>query len=139
MRKRTKITGEMMGAAMEAGGLKYRLAESPDSPELNAELNETVLRLLRTLTGITLPLLTPIHPAGLRCSSLAYSRYARSSRLAGRAPRRPRWHTYSDQGPYGRVGRGNDHAGGIRPADGHPERNGVALGVHAGDGVRVPA
>ena len=27
------------------------------------------------------------------------SRYARSSRLAGRAPRRPRWHTYSDEGP----------------------------------------
>jgi hypothetical protein len=46
MRKRTKITGEMMGAAMEAVGLKYRLAENPDSPELNAELNETVLRLL---------------------------------------------------------------------------------------------
>ena len=31
-----------------------------------------------------------MHPAGLRCSSLAYSRYARSSRLAGRAPRRSR-------------------------------------------------
>src|SRR5262249_24011373 len=29
------------------------------------------------------------HPAGRRCSLLTYTRYARSSRLAGRAPRRP--------------------------------------------------
>ena len=33
---------------------------------------------------------SPMHPAWLRCSSLAYSRYAPSSRLAMRAPRRPR-------------------------------------------------
>jgi hypothetical protein len=32
----------------------------------------------------------PLHPARLRCSSLKYSRYSRSSRLAGRAHRRPR-------------------------------------------------
>jgi len=63
------------------------------------------------MTGITLPPLTPIHPAGLRCSSRAYSRYARSSRLAGRAPRRPRWHTCSDQGP---KDRGGASAGGTR-------------------------
>ena len=31
----------------------------------------------------------PMHPARLRCSSLTDSRYARSSRLAGRVPRRP--------------------------------------------------
>src|SRR5918995_1125429 len=30
-----------------------------------------------------------MHPAGLRCSSLTYTRYARSSRLAGQAPLRP--------------------------------------------------
>ncbi len=30
------------------------------------------------------------HPGGRRCSSLRYSRYPRSSRLASRAPRRPR-------------------------------------------------
>jgi hypothetical protein len=44
---------------------------------------------VRTLTGIDWPSWPPMHPAGPRCSSLAYSRYARSSRLAGRAPRRP--------------------------------------------------
>ena len=33
-----------------------------------------------------------MHPAGLRCSSLTYARYARSSRLAGRAPRRHNAH-----------------------------------------------
>ena len=32
----------------------------------------------------------PMHPARRRCSSLKYSRYSRSSRLAGRAPRRSR-------------------------------------------------
>src|SRR5947209_18000432 len=31
-----------------------------------------------------------MHPDWRRCSSLTYSRYARSSRLARRAPRRPR-------------------------------------------------
>src|SRR5688572_30160674 len=40
-----------------------------------------------------------MHPAGLRCSSLTYARYARSSRLAGRAPRRPEWRTYFRTGP----------------------------------------
>src|SRR5437667_11498639 len=40
-----------------------------------------------------------MHPAWLRCSSLTYSRYARSSRLATRAPRRPGRHTYSVTGP----------------------------------------
>src|SRR5450759_3519580 len=32
----------------------------------------------------------PLHPTRLRCSSLEYSRYSRSSCLAGRAHRRPR-------------------------------------------------
>ena len=32
-----------------------------------------------------------MHPFRLRCSSSAYPRYASSSRLAGRAPRRPRF------------------------------------------------
>ena len=32
----------------------------------------------------------PMHPLPRRCSSVEYSRYAPSSRLAGRAPRRPR-------------------------------------------------
>src|SRR5687767_4124051 len=40
-----------------------------------------------------------MHPAWRRCSSLTYARYARSSRLATRAPRRPNWHTYSRTGP----------------------------------------
>jgi hypothetical protein len=44
---------------------------------------------LRTRPGITVPFWTPMHPAWLRCSSFAYARYARSSRLATRAPRRP--------------------------------------------------
>jgi hypothetical protein len=32
----------------------------------------------------------PMHPASRRCSSVKYSRYSPSSRLARRAPRRPR-------------------------------------------------
>jgi hypothetical protein len=32
----------------------------------------------------------PLHPGRLRCSSLTYAQYSRSSRLAGRAHRRPR-------------------------------------------------
>lgn len=40
-----------------------------------------------------------MHPGWLRCSSLTYSRYARSSRLASRAPRHPVRHTYSVTGP----------------------------------------
>ena len=36
-----------------------------------------------------MPLWPPMHPARLRRSSHTYSRYARSSRLAGRAPQRP--------------------------------------------------
>src|SRR5687767_8818845 len=40
-----------------------------------------------------------MHPAWRRCSSLTCARYARSSRLATRAPRRPNWHTYSRTGP----------------------------------------
>src|SRR5882672_2444158 len=40
-----------------------------------------------------------MHPAGRRCSSLSYTRYARSSRLAGRAPRRPHLPTLFFRGP----------------------------------------
>jgi hypothetical protein len=46
MRKRKKVTADMMAAAMKATGLRYGLAEDPDSIELNAELNETVMKLL---------------------------------------------------------------------------------------------
>ena len=44
---------------------------------------------LMTLTKIKLPSGPPMHPAPRRCSLLTYSRYARSSRLAGQAPRHP--------------------------------------------------
>src|SRR5712664_1496107 len=54
---------------------------------------------LRARQRITSTFWTPMHPAGLRCSSLAYARYARSSRLAGRAPRRPECKRYSLTGP----------------------------------------
>ena len=54
---------------------------------------------VRTQARIRYPLWPPMHPAGLRCSSLTYARYARSSRLAGRAPRRPQCTPYSRQGP----------------------------------------
>ncbi len=40
-----------------------------------------------------------MHPSGRRCSALAYARYARFSRLAGRAPRRPYWSRYFLPGP----------------------------------------
>ena len=56
-------------------------------------------RTLRTRARIRYPLWPPMHPAGLRCSSLTYSRYARSSRLAGRAPRRPERRPYFAAGP----------------------------------------
>ena len=45
----------------------------------------------------------PMHPGWLRCSSLTYVEYARSSRLASRAPRRPEWHLDSLTRPYLRV------------------------------------
>src|SRR6266566_328512 len=44
---------------------------------------------LRACKGITVPFWLPMHPGGRRCSSLTYAGYARSSRLAGRAPRHP--------------------------------------------------
>jgi hypothetical protein len=46
-----------------------------------------------------------MHPAGLRCSSLTYARYARSSRLAGRAPRRPEMAHLFPDGPLSDAGR----------------------------------
>ena len=67
--------------------------------KLGPVLRRTTCDRLRTRPGITVPLWTPMHPAGLRCSSLSYTRYARSSRLAGRAPRRPEWRTYSRTNP----------------------------------------
>ena len=39
------------------------------------------------------------HPGWLRCSSLKYSRYSRSSRLAIRAPRAGIQHCFSEDGP----------------------------------------
>jgi len=46
----------------------------------------------------TAPFWTPMHPAWRRCSSLTYARYARSSRLAMRAPRRPEMtHLFPDR------------------------------------------
>src|SRR5712664_2426323 len=65
---------------------------------------------LRARQRITSTFWTPMHPAGLRCSSLAYARYARSSRLAGRAPRRPECKRYSLTGP-------NDHGVDVRHHD----------------------
>ena len=44
------------------------------------------LVLCSTITATYRP---PMHPASLRCSSVKYSRYSPSSRLAIRAPRRP--------------------------------------------------
>src|SRR5437588_6004298 len=41
------------------------------------------------------------HPGWLRCSSLKYSRYSRSSRLAIRAPRSAIWSSFSVDGPLG--------------------------------------
>ena len=45
---------------------------------------------LRTLVRIGLPSWPPMHPASRRCSSVTCARHASSSRLAIRAPRRPR-------------------------------------------------
>src|SRR5437879_3419433 len=39
------------------------------------------------------------HPVWLRCSSLKYSRYSRSSRLASRVPRSAIWSSFSVDGP----------------------------------------
>ncbi len=49
---------------------------------------------VRVRHEITAPSWAPMHPVWLRCSSLAYSRYAHSSRLARPAPRHPGRHTY---------------------------------------------
>jgi hypothetical protein len=62
--------------------------------------DETALgQAVRTLTTMTSASWTPMHPAWLRCSSHAYSRYAHASRLASRAPRRSRCRAYCGQGP----------------------------------------
>ena len=45
------------------------------------------------------------HPGWRRCSSLTYSRYARSSRLAIRAPRSGIWYLFSGYRPLGGVSR----------------------------------
>ena len=68
---------------------RFHGGQNPNRAWLRSDALPEVGRL-RTLIGIELPPWPPMHPAGLRCSSLTYSRYARSSRLAGRAPRRPR-------------------------------------------------
>ena len=41
-----------------------------------------------------MPSWPPMHPGGRRCSSLSYTRYARSSRLARRRLDTQRWRTY---------------------------------------------
>ena len=46
MRKRKKVTAAIMAAAMKATGQKYALADDPESPEMNAALSETMLKLL---------------------------------------------------------------------------------------------
>ena len=76
------------------GGIHYRSDLEVGSARsahrrLYGELRPHRRRGLRAPAGIRLPVWPPMHPAGLRCSSLTYARYARSSRLAGRAPRRP--------------------------------------------------
>src|SRR6058998_2336406 len=48
------------------------------------------------------------HPVWLRCSALTYSRYARSSRLASRAPRSAIWSLFSVDRPLVSVTDGSD-------------------------------
>ena len=86
-------TGEHWGEPARFMNRESRLV--PFATKLPAPLAGKTLLRLRALTGIRLPPWPPMHPAGRRCSSLTYARYARSSRLAGRAPRRPSWQPYS--------------------------------------------
>src|SRR5690349_6680267 len=58
--------------------------------------------VLRARAGITWPFGPPIHPAWLRCSSVTDEEYAPSSRLASRAPERPRWPPTCGAGYLGR-------------------------------------
>ena len=51
----------------------------------------------RARSRITAHFWSPIHPAWRRCSSVAYCRYARSSRLANRAPRQPKFQRILDR------------------------------------------
>ena len=57
--------------------------------EVSSPMGGYVCVGLRTLTKIKSPFWPPMHPAPRRCSLRTYSRYARSSRLAGQAPRHP--------------------------------------------------
>ena len=63
-----------------------------------------------------MPSWPPMHPGGRRCSSLSYTRYARSSRLARRRLDTQRWRTYFLTNPNERrdvpcVVRAPDHDG----------------------------
>ena len=73
-------------AAM-AGAGRVGPAEDDEAPRVRhaGAIGTTV----RTLTQTNVPSWAPMHPVPRRYSSLAYSRYAPSSRLAGRAPRCP--------------------------------------------------
>ena len=54
---------------------------------------------VRARQQITGPSWPPMHPGGRRCSSLSYTPYARSSRLARRAPRHPEMAQLFPDGP----------------------------------------
>src|SRR5918994_1122101 len=54
---------------------------------------------LRARPGITAPFWTPMHPAGLRCSSLAYPGMRAPRASPGRRLDAQRWRTYSRTGP----------------------------------------
>ncbi len=60
------------------------------SLDLSNELDSTKGRSLRMRKVTLQPGGVLMHPAPRRCSSVVYSRYVPSSRLAGRTPRRPR-------------------------------------------------
>ena len=72
-------------AAM-AGAGRVEPAEDDEAPRVR---HAGAIGTLRTLTQTNVPSWAPMHPVPRRYSSLAYSRYAPSSRLAGRASRRP--------------------------------------------------
>ena len=95
-----------IGSAVPTLLSDYRPKAVDSTPRLKIaprRLRAVVVRVrdLRARARIRYTLWPPMHPAGLRCSSLAYTRYARSSRLAGRAPRRPQCTPYSCAGPWG--------------------------------------
>jgi len=84
---------------MPTGGTMSSRSSSVLTVESDSSREEKKTRV-RACPGIICAIWPPIHPGGLRFSSVEYSRYSPSSCLAGRATHRPYLHTLFLDGPF---------------------------------------